>query len=198
MSFNRASYDACSYTHTLNESTGIGRYLLETPRNDCNGCFPEDPAVRLQGLGGAKCKNSALIDVDSELIGIRRPYSRCPTGKHRPDDPPMCEQTMPPACSWAGSEDTRLSNPPCTLRSTGWNRWEWLARDPQAHAIVNFPTNINNRILVKDNHRPCIPGPMGDAAVRPRDAGPMQVKDWRTGPATPMLTWRSCCEVAQY
>ena len=25
-----------------------------------------------------------------------------------------------------GSEDTRLSNPPCNLRGTGWNRWEWL------------------------------------------------------------------------
>ena len=29
------------------------------------------------------------------------------------------------------SEPTKLSNPPCNLRGTGWNRWEWLCQNPQ-------------------------------------------------------------------
>ena len=56
-------------------------------------------------------------------------------------------------------EDTRLSNPPCTLRGTGWNRWEWLCQDPQEE-LRPFDFNISNRIAAKDAHRPCIPIPI--------------------------------------
>ena len=55
------------------------------------------------------------------------------------------------------AEETRTSNPPCNLRGTGWNRWEWLCLDPQERVEIPFDYNIDNRIVVKDNHRPCIP-----------------------------------------
>ena len=46
------------------------------------------------------------------------------------------------------AEDTRLSNPSCNLRGTGWNRWEWLCLNPQEKVEVPFDYNISNRIIV--------------------------------------------------
>lgn len=59
-------------------------------------------------------------------------------------------------------EDTRLSNPACNLRGTGFNRWEHLDRNPQETFEVPrsnglFAPTVSTRIIVKDNHRPCLP-----------------------------------------
>jgi hypothetical protein len=54
------------------------------------------------------------------------------------------------------------------LRGHGWNRWEWLCHDPQENVSRPFEWNVSNRILVKDNHRPCIPKPLDPTPVLPR------------------------------
>jgi hypothetical protein len=46
-----------------------------------------------------------------------------------------------------------MSNPPCTLRGTGINRWEWLCTDPQTTALEPYQRCVNYRTIVKDNHR---------------------------------------------
>ena len=58
------------------------------------------------------------------------------------------------------TEDTRLSNPACNLRGTGWNRWEWLCRNPQERVEIPFDFQIDSVIVAKDNHRPCVPNPL--------------------------------------
>jgi len=67
----------------------------------------------------------------------------------------------------APTEDTRLSNPPCTLRSTGWNRWEWLCWNPQDRAEIPFQWNTSYRTVVKDNHTPIIEEPLDQSALMP-------------------------------
>ena len=57
------------------------------------------------------------------------------------------------------TEDTRLSNPPCTLRGTGWNRFDPLCKDPQKQVLFPGDFQIPTRIVIKDNHRPCVPTP---------------------------------------
>jgi hypothetical protein len=57
----------------------------------------------------------------------------------------------------APTEPTRYSNPPCTLKESGYNRWEWLCFNPQDKAILPFERNVAYRTVVKDNHVPCIP-----------------------------------------
>ena len=56
-------------------------------------------------------------------------------------------------------EDTRLNNPPNTLRGTGWNRFQPLCLDPQEQVIFPGEYQIPTRLVVKDNHRPCVPTP---------------------------------------
>jgi hypothetical protein len=164
MSFNRLNYDYCQYKQTLAETTGACNYMLGTPSVVCKSdCFVENPSIRLQKNGVSTISNKPLVDVDSELWNRVSPNTKCPNLKYLPDCPSdqiASSYIHPPQCSFTSGDDTRLTNPPSTLRGTGWNRWENLNRDPQLNALVPFDLNIQNRILVKDNHRPCIPSPL--------------------------------------
>jgi len=191
MSFNRLPYDNCSYKQELNETTGPGFYQLTTPPNMCKPCHPQDPRVRLQSQGVSLNQNNKLIDIDSELIGISRNLSKCATRKYLPEcqDNNTCnaetgsgnknknnntkiiidnvKETIPFTNCFTSSEDTRLSNPPSTLRGTGINRWEWLCKNPQTDIEEPFDYQISSRILSKINHRPCVPNPVDQYNTHP-------------------------------
>jgi hypothetical protein len=182
MSFNRIPYDTCAYSHVLAETIGPGVYQLSTPPNSCQPCHPTDPYIRLQSVGVSHSRNTSLIDIDSELIGITRNLSGCPERKYLPskDGSAYCgaQPGRAAGCDknaklcvdmsemihfgdcFTTTEDTRLSNPPCTLRGTGWNRWEWLCRNPQERVTIPFDYQIDSVLLAKDNHRACIPRPV--------------------------------------
>jgi hypothetical protein len=190
MSFNRNVYDMCSYKYQLAESAGSGIYQLTRPNNVCAPCLPNDPRIIAQSQGVSISKNTSLIDIDSELIGIGRNLSDCPERKYMPNQnssfhcgaqtgnvrngcsktDKLCidnTQVINFGDCFTPTEDTRLSNPPSTLRGTGWNRWEWLNADPQDRVTEPFDFQINTKILSKDNHRPCIPRPLGQKLVYP-------------------------------
>ena len=169
MSFNRLNYDTCSYQHSLAESVGPGEYMLTEPPNVTSPCFAESPQIRLQRQGVSVTREMPLIDVDSELMNLTRSASNCPSKKYIPNGE-QCDESKKleeaknnlvhgDDCYFT-VEDTRLSNPACNLRGTGWNRWEWLCLNPQERVLMPFDHNINNRLVAKDNHRPCIPKPI--------------------------------------
>ncbi|MAE83971.1 MAG: hypothetical protein CMB80_14615 [Flammeovirgaceae bacterium] len=176
MSFNRLGYDTCAYAQDLQQSVGPGERVINVPAiNNCNPCLATDPSYGqvMQGgstVGGGIFKN---IDVESDLDGRARLASKCQTRQFMPscDKPDL---THYDGCPLA-SEETRTTNPPCNLRGTGWNRWEWLCLDPQAHvAYTNYPngitpydSHIDSRLLAKDNYRPCAPKPLDQEAVLP-------------------------------
>lgn len=180
MSFSRLNYDDCTYMHTLKESITPGEYMLNTPRVDCDGgCYHVAPEVPI-GTSGATICDKELIDVDSELMGITRKATKCPTAKFLPAATPFCNGKAPRECMDLVAEPTRISNGPCTLRGipNGFNRWEWLCQDPQRNALVPFDYNINNRIVVKDNHRACVPRPLDQSAALPPAENMKLCYDW--------------------
>lgn len=198
MSFSRLPYDECSYVYDVNQSMGVGQYVLKTPKPDDNVFF-SNPSVPLNRYGASVCESN-VIDVDSELLGLNVKHTNCPSQQYRPSDKPFCNLVNMKELDPIRQVDTRQTNPPCTLRGTGWNRWEWLCQNPQDTALVPFETNINNRIVVKDNHRPCIPKPMDNTLALPKErAGHEPVQDWRTYEQTsfPVVHWRSCKEIKQ-
>lgn len=147
MSFSRLNYDSCAYDKTINESMSIGDYMLKDlqPKN----CFVSNPTMRSSSV--PVCENR--IDIDSELIGLKRTASKCTESKM-----PTCKVQPLNDCKMSfHSEDTKLSNPPCTLRGTGWNRWDWLCEDPQKSINLKFPSSTNDKQLAKDNYMPLIP-----------------------------------------
>jgi len=163
---------------------------------DCKPCYPAQPTLRLQKSGDSVDNSKSLVDVSSELLNITRPATKCPSRKWEPNCPGCpCSTGEPcgpgvisncnankeggrcpdqfssgekdfPDCEFPTAEDTRLSNPPCTLRGTGWNRWEWLCLDPQTRVIPPFRT-INDRLATRDNYRPCLPKPLDQTAANP-------------------------------
>lgn len=169
--------DSCSYQEQLRRSIGPGMYMLGTPANDCGGnsCKRDvsaDPYLRYQAWGPGTCAPGAAVDDGSELRGLNYKSSKCSADSYLPGKYKSANacavpgNTDPRACV-APTENTRLSNPPCTLRGTGWNRWEWLCWDPQERATIPFEWNVSYRIVAKDNHTPCIERPMDQSDLLP-------------------------------
>jgi hypothetical protein len=112
--------------------------------------------------------NSQFIktDVESDLLNLNRPTTKTICNQYDPttdkinqaESELMKEESFPQTFS-------RLVDPPCTMRSTGWNRWEWLCENPQENAMMPFDNNITSRLQQKDQYRPCIPTPMGPTGV---------------------------------
>lgn len=194
MSFNRLPYDSCSYLYELNESIKVGEYHLNTPRNESD-CFYPNPSIALNKYGASVCDKD-IIDVDSELMGLNVKATKCPSKKYNPTNK-FCNLIHMKDCDELSSEETRMSNPPCTLRGTGWNRWEWLCENPQDKALLPFETMVNNRMVVKDNHRPCIPTPMSAEALLPTTNDKKVLPDWQTYEKSsyPIVHWRCCGEI---
>ena len=231
MSFNRLNYDTGAYKQDLNQSVGPGNYVLEQPPVSCKPCYPFPPDVRLQKQGDSVQRGMFAVDIDSELQGLFRKNSRNPKKQYIPccsgttcTSGEVCGQGVSAGCKsktahlkrgerWGDqrlihfpdcftpAEDTRLSNPPCTLRGTGWNRWESLCLNPQERIEMPFDCNIQNRIIVKDNHRPIVPHPISPEPVLPKgEALPCEETAATCGNFTQpeSVHWRSCNEIKQY
>ncbi len=226
MSFSNLFYDKEAYKQSLNQSVGPGVYTLSS-FNQCGQCYPYPPSVRLQKQGDSHIKGQSLIDVDSELSGITRKQSKDINQQYNPECPDntctsgeVCGQGVVGNCKgrkrgerhsdgglqhWKDcfipAEDTRLSNPSCNLRGTGWNRWEWLCINPQDNVEIPFDWNINNRLVVKDNHRPCIPKPISPEPALPK-GGDLPCE--ATNPSCAVFTqpnsvsWQSANNIRRY
>ena len=173
MSFNRLDYDTCSYKQEISESIGPGEYQLNTPFISCDDCFNRDPQIIMQRAGNSVAKKVPMVDVDSELLNINRKLSNCSNDSFIPkfnkngDIDNSIETVDFKNCNNPPTENTRLSNPSCNLRGTGWNRWEWLCQDPQERVEIPFDYNISNRQVFKDNHRPLIPTLIDQSSILP-------------------------------
>lgn len=218
MSLTSLNNDLCTYKHNIEQSMNTGNYMTGAPRLECTACFNPDPMYRIGsgfsgGTGGkfgvSTCENKSLIDVSSELLNITRKASNCPADKFTPPKN-VCNTIDLVDCKSIKSEDTRFSNPPNTLKGTGWNRWEWLCKNPQDNVIQTFSHNISNRIIVKDNHRPCIPKPINQAvAVPPMNNSDDVYSSYKnnsetidstdpTDPTIPSIHWRKQSEYEKY
>ena len=204
MSESRLHDDKCQMWTELRQSVGPGTYVLSRPLRGLNSFVP-DPQVSSQGVQVSVCADRPLVDVDSELLGITRRAAKCPQAHHvaGTGNCSLQHAEQDSTTSMLEPEATRTSNPSCTLRGTGWNRWEWLCEDPQVRAEVPFETNVNYRSVVKDNHRPLIPKLLADPALPPpaplspmiNNTPNLTAADLPPMPQRPH--WRTCTEVAR-
>lgn len=204
MSFSRLNYDPCTYMHNIRQSVGAVDYQIGTPMPHCKACFSTDPSLRLGTGGVSTCRDKPLIDVDSELMGITRQATNCPTQQFIPKGEYCSLQHFKDCRMDLPAEDTRISNPPCTLRGSGWNRWEWLCQDPQERVLLPFATNVNTNILMKDNHRPCVPDPIDPSLALPPHCMSDKMVAWDIKDCgklvnnVPSVNWRSCSSIKEY
>ena len=81
MSSNRLMYDTCAYKTRVNESVGPLEYMLNPIRyENCNKCRME-----LGTVGGTNVSHikGNLVDLETELRGITRKASSCPSKKYQ-------------------------------------------------------------------------------------------------------------------
>ena len=170
--FTRNRYDVQDYNRDLYQTIRPGYFKTNLPRNDCDGCLNPNPTHNASF--GNSLHNKNLMDVDSELMGLTRKNTKCPENKYNPDraneEFKNSDKKHFRDCPNFVGESTRLSNPGCTLRGTGFNRWEWLCQNPQDKAIEPHFNVLrqDTRLMTKDEHRACIPNLLEQGKICPK------------------------------
>ena len=74
MAFTRFHDDPCRVQKYLEESTNIGKYILNKPGNGDKPEFIDDPYIKIQNWGANLSNNQTLLE--SDLIGLTRKLNR--------------------------------------------------------------------------------------------------------------------------
>lgn len=197
MSFSRLHYDKCEQKKANIQSNGPGNYSVNTPIicNNCvqeNPTIQMQKTGVSMNSGVQWRFYDGPVDVESDLRNINRPLTRCPDIKYNPkcsnvgcnNQGHPCGQGVVAGCipenkrngdqnlvnfpsCYLQTDETRLNNPPSNLRGTGINRFDPLCLDPQHN--IEFPGDFHvpTRLVVKDNHRPCVPTPAVNDMIPP-------------------------------
>lgn len=159
-SMTRYKYDLGKMVENNEISTGPGRWTLGVPNAYGNAVFVPNPTIRQQKWGASHDMTSTKTDVESDLLNLSRPPTRTSCGQWDPTAPGAQRQmTSMPEADFPMTF-TRNDDPPCTLRSSGWNRWQWLCQDPQENVMVPFEWSVDSRHASKDRlHNTILAGP---------------------------------------
>jgi hypothetical protein len=163
MSLSRSAYDEGAYRHSLRESLGPAEYIFQSAPTNKYAC---DPAVKEAE--------------SSELLGIDRKNSRCPSDYFLPGPDNVGACPTPTQLGYTPDfirdEHTKVSNPPSTLRGKGVNRFKVLHENPQDKAISPFHFRIQDNLNARDNHRVNIPKPVDAKQSLPIPSGDLPVE----------------------
>jgi|SRR3989344_2296463 len=82
MAFSRSFYDTCEYSRSLSENRSVLTWLLDPNKHyNCNPCRIDFGVV---GGNNVSTYRGNHVDLESELRGQTRAYSRCPEKKYQP------------------------------------------------------------------------------------------------------------------
>jgi hypothetical protein len=131
------------------------RYMLNPPERNCPNTFPTSATTRLQYSGNSLVSGEWKTDVESDLKGISRLGTkiRCDSQLYHPDTNVNNNIRLKHAKDeYVPLTFARLEDPPCTLRTTGWNRWDTLFHNPQETFETPFDFFIPTRDLDKQKY----------------------------------------------
>lgn len=161
----RYKYDMCKMVENNEITTGPGRYALGVPNAYGDAAFAPNPTVRMQKWGAAHDMASTKTDVESDLLNLRRPLTRVACGPHAsPADVAARHLTAMPEVDFPQTA-ARLVDPPCTLRDSGINRWQWLGQNPQENVMMPFEWAVDSRYASKDAYVPTIAKPLATSSA---------------------------------
>lgn len=194
-SLERSMYDDGAYEAAVTQSTRPLLYRLNPISvARCNPCRVPQPGY-IGSTGVSVTHQRPLADVESELMGLNYRATKDPSQKYTPTCPQCgkcmegypcgggvvkgcasCQESLYhlPMCD-LGTDYTRTSNPVCTARGVGINRFQPLCLNPQDENRWLHPSEvgISYRNVVKDNHVPCIPKMVDPTPLLPTGSGPV-------------------------
>ena len=168
MSFTRFNYDECRTQKILQESTGPGRYILNTPGWGENPVFYNDPQIRMQGWGGnlRNVVNGGAIDINSDLLGISRQLKKDCIKEQFPNKGiAHSKRVTYPEYNKSIVQESRATHPAFNYKDLEQNHRYYLPLDPQENAIPMFQNSLNTRLLERDNFTPKIITPIKQNGV---------------------------------
>ena len=160
MANTRFNYDKCRTNKLLQEATGPGRYMLNTPGPAHSLVANNDPHYRLQRWGGnlGHVLNGHPIDIDSDLKGVTRKLTKYCQKKEFPNaGVPVTQKVDYPICGDALTDESRATHPAWQYRAIKQHREDPLFFNPQENVCMRFHNNLNTRLLERDNFVPKIP-----------------------------------------
>lgn len=84
MSFNRTMYDHCAYKQSLAESTGTLSYMLDPVKYEIGDTTKCSVNFGVSGGASVRYPKRTLVEIESELLNLTRPASRCPSKQYAP------------------------------------------------------------------------------------------------------------------
>ena len=159
MAFTRFHDDPCRVQKYLEESTNIGKYILNKPGNGDKPEFIDDPYIKIQNWGANLSNNQTLLE--SDLIGLTRKLNRDnlqendykeyinKNNLYNRNNYPINKEEM--TCQ------SRVTHPAWSYREIDSqnypNNFNYLHLDPQNQTTIPFNNNISTRIIEKDYYR---------------------------------------------
>ena len=158
MAFTRFHDDPCRINKQLQESTGLGRYMLNVPGKGSKPWYMDDPFMRMQKWGGNLMTNT--INLESDLFGLSRNSNRddIQTNEYRINavkSSPVSYESHNPI-----TDQSRATHPAWTFRDLEQTHYSILHLNPQENTCFPFQNNLNTRILEKDNYVVKVPRPL--------------------------------------
>ena len=153
MASTRFNYDECRTKKRLQQATDPGRWILNVPGNGDKPAFIEDPQIRIQKWGANLQTNA--IHLESELFGVNRQINSRDCFKQNYKNYNVFSETIQyPSNNVLSVGESRTTNPAWWYRDLEQVDWYYPPINPQENTCIPFETNLNTRIIEKDNFTP--------------------------------------------
>lgn len=157
MAFTRFNNDSSRIKKQLQESTGLGRYMLNVPGNGDKMAFNEDPFLRMQKWGANLMTNT--INLESDLRGLTRPLNNDSKTQNDYMQHAVTSKQVSYASTQPTTEQPRATHPAWTARDLEQVNWYILPLNPQENVCYPFENNTSTRIMEKNSfvaQAPCL------------------------------------------
>lgn len=151
----RLRHDPFHQVDDMRITSYAARYYLNAPAINCPTTFPVNATTRIQKSGASWVEGEWKTDIESDLKGIDRLGSKIRADQtlYHPDTNRYHQANLTHAQDEVVPLTfARLVDPPCTLRTTGWNRWQPLFHNPQETFETPFDFFIPTRDLDKEKY----------------------------------------------
>lgn len=137
----------------LQQSTDVGRYMLNVPGVGDTIPYVNDPHWRLTEWGAnlRHVSRGHPVDIDSDLMGLTRNINKdCVGDDYRKHQVHTQEQQYPTVGGL--TDETRATHPAWMYRDLEQTRWYPLHLNPQEHTCIPFYNNLSSRIIQKNEY----------------------------------------------
>lgn len=153
MACTRFNYDDARTQKALQQSTDVGRWILNVPGNGDNMPYMLDPHIIPQKWAGNLMTNT--INLESELMGVNRHVSRDCLGKDNYEKYNISTSAVQyPTSAALTTDQSRTTNPAWWYREAEQSNWDYPLINPQANVCLSFQNNVSTRIVEKDTFTP--------------------------------------------